>query len=307
MSWPPRGSAEEMTGRNHGGRIWYAVTVEIESEFADAVGSFLLDRGAPGLEIDERGATVAVTGHFTDPEVTAAVEEYAAAIAGAGQASVRNAVMAETDWEQSWKAHFPPLAIGARVFVHPPWVSAIPAGRVGIELDPGMAFGTGHHGSTQGCLAALDDLVTAAAAQRVLDLGTGSGVLAIAAIKLGAASALAVDIDPLACEIAADNARRNGVGNAIEVAGRLRGNDTGFDIAVVNILSGMLIALSNDIARRLRPGGYAIGSGLESAEAEAVCAAWSAAGMAFDRDYEFDGWRTLVFRSPPVGSTRAET
>src|SRR5690606_5616899 len=121
-----------------------------------------------------------VTGHFEDAGVERKVDAYLEQILDSAAAERRPVVrgwqIEEADWAESWKAHFPPLEIGARVFVHPPWLSEIPAGRVGIVLDPGMAFGTGHHGSTQGCLAALDSLVSPAQAPRVLDIGTGSGV-----------------------------------------------------------------------------------------------------------------------------------
>ena len=288
-------------------RVWHAVEVECDADQADAIGSFLLDRGAPGLQTEERAGRVFVTGHFADAGVERAVDAYLEQIldsaATARRPVVRATQIEDADWAENWKAHFPPLAIGARVFVHPPWVSEIPAGRVGIELDPGMAFGTGHHGSTQGCLAALDALVTAAQAPRLLDIGTGSGVLAIAAIKLGARSALAVDIDPLACEIAADNARRNGVAGCVEVANRLAADRADFDIVVANIFSGMLIGLARDIARRLRPGAHAVGAGLETADAAAVGEAWTAAGLTHVRDYEVDGWTTLVFRAPTTPPT----
>ncbi len=283
-------------------RIWHSVTVAAQAEIADAVGSFLLDRGAPGLQTEERGDEVVVTGHFENPGIETAVEEFLDRLLEifptARRPVIRSSAIEEADWAESWKDHFPPLAIGARVFVHPPWLDAVPPGRVGIELDPGMAFGTGHHGSTQGCLTALDALVSPERAPRVLDLGTGSGVLAIAAVKLGARSALAVDIDADACDIAAANVRGNSVVEAVEITTLLDPGQTGFDIIVANIFSGMLIGFANDIVRRLNPGGYAIGAGLETAEAPAVIDAWTASGMTRVHEYEIDGWTTLVFRGP---------
>lgn len=291
-----------MAASDDGARVWHAVAIEIDAQFADAVGSFLLDRGAPGLEIEDLGGRVVVTGHFTESGVAAEVEEYAGKLAPTGDAGgrpiVRHTVIAESDWAESWKSHFPPLEIGARLFVHPPWIAEIPPGRVGIEIDPGMAFGTGHHASTQGCLAALDSLVDAAQAPSVLDLGTGSGVLAIAAVKLGARCAVAIDVDPVACEIAVANARRNGVVDTIEVATQSAAERSGFDIVVANILSGTLIAMAEDIARRVRHGGIVIGSGIEEIEADAVTTAWTAAGLSYERAYRIETWTTLVFRRP---------
>jgi len=287
-------------------RIWFSVAVETAPELADAIGSFLLDRGAPGLQTDDGAGSVIITGHFetagVEHEVERFIDNTLEHFPGVGRPVVRCSSITETDWAESWKDHFPPLSIGARVFVRPPWVADVPTGRVGIELDPGMAFGTGHHGSTQGCLTALDAVVTPETAPRVLDLGTGSGVLAIAAIRLGARSAVAIDIDPEACEIAVINTQRNGVDAAVEVSTRLAADDTGFDIIVANIFSGMLIGFANDIARRLKPGGIAIGSGLETAEATGVTDAWREAGMTSVREYDIDGWTTLVFRAPDASA-----
>jgi ribosomal protein L11 methyltransferase len=286
---------------NASSRLWHAVEVVADAELADAVGAFLLERGAPGLQTEERGDAVAVTAHFEAPLVENDLEEFFDELADifpdAARPTARYSTIEETQWAENWKTHFPPLAIGERLFVHPPWVTEVPAGRVAVELDPGMAFGTGQHGSTRGCLAALEALVTPAAAPRLLDLGTGSGILAIAAVKLGARAALAVDIDPLACEIAAVNAAANGVAAHIEVAPRLAAPRGDFDIVVANLFSGMLIGYAADIARRLSPGGHAIGAGLLSAEAQDVAAAWAEAGMEKVREYEIEGWTTLVFRN----------
>lgn len=280
-------------------KTWYAIEVECDPLLADAVGSFLLDRGAPGLQTEERGDRVLITGHFEEAiagEVEGFLDLLPEVLPGSARPVLRCSAIEETDWSETWKEHFAPLSIGDRLFVHPPWVNEVPAGRIGVVLDPGMAFGTGHHGSTRGCLAALDAVVRPEQAPRVLDLGTGSGVLAIAAALLGAGSALAVDIDPDACEIAVANTRANRVTERVEVSVRLDRDRTGFDIVVANIFSGMLIGFANDIARRLAPGGYAIGSGLETHDAPAVAEAWSAAGLTPHHEYQVEGWSTLVFR-----------
>lgn len=294
-------------------RIWHAIEIVADADLADAVGAFLLERGAPGLQTEDRGAGVAVIAHFDRPCIADDLDRFFdhlnASFPGSGRPSARCFEVEEAAWGENWKAHFPPLAIGTRLFVHPPWIADVPAGRIGIELDPGMAFGTGQHGSTHGCLAALDDLVKPAAATRVLDLGTGSGILAIAAVKLGARSALAVDIDPLACEIAAVNAATNGVAAKIEIATTLDESRREFDIVVANLFSGMLIGFANDIASRLRDGGHAIGAGLETAEADGVIEAWTAAGMDMQRRYDVEGWTTIVFSASPsaANNSSAET
>ncbi len=287
------------TGKGEG-RVWQALCIDVETDLADAVGSFLLDAGAPGLETTDTDSGVRITAHFADTSITDHIEDFFDQLAhgfpGSRRPSYHFAAIEETDWSETWKEHFPPLPVGHRLFVYPPWVNDVPPGRVGIELDPGMAFGTGHHASTRGCLTALDEIIDPAKQPKVLDLGTGSGILAIAAIKLGANSALAVDIDTDACEIARANARANRVDQSIEVSSRLDPDRVRFDVVVANIFSGMLIGFANDIARRLEPGGIAIGSGLETTEATGVAQAWTAATMTEIKQIEIDGWTTLVFR-----------
>jgi len=283
-----------------GARVWWSVRVESEIELADSIGSFLLDGGAPGLQTEESNALAAVTAHFDSDAIAGRLDTFLDELGeffpGSARPTLSIERIEESDWAENWKDHFPPQTIGARLYVHPPWIDETPSGRTAVVVDPGMAFGTGHHASTRGCLTALDSIVIADGGQRVLDLGTGSGVLAIAAIKLGAASALAVDIDREACAIAAANAAANRVADAIEVCRRLDAARVGFDIVVANIFSGMLIGFANDIARRLRPGGIAIGSGLETTEADGVAEAWTATGMEPAQSIHIDGWSTLVFR-----------
>lgn len=278
--------------------IWHRIAIETVPELEDAIGSYLFDQGALGLESEPTSDGVRVIVHLETPPQPTQLDSFFDALEdsfpGAPRPTVEISTLDESNWAESWKDHFPPLEIGYRLFVHPPWIEEIPEGRLGVELDPGMAFGTGHHASTKGCLQALDQHVNANKAPRLLDLGTGSGILAIAAIKLGATSALAVDIDPDACAVARENTRTNNVSEAIEVDTELPRNEENFDIVVANIFSGMLIGFANDITRRLVAGGIAIGSGLETVDADAVTDAWETAGLRQKERIEIDGWTTLV-------------
>src|SRR3989304_833893 len=148
-----------------------------------------------------------------------------------------------SDWENAWKEHYHVLRVGSRFVIKPAWREhAAQPGEVVIELDPGMAFGTGLHPTTQMCLQAIETHVPPGA--RVIDLGTGSGILAIAAGKIGAASVLAVDVDPVAVEAARENARRNGVEDRVQVeAGSLaevKARKQVCDFALVNILAKVI-------------------------------------------------------------------
>jgi ribosomal protein L11 methyltransferase len=177
------------------------------------------------------------------------------------------------DWAHAWKAHFHAFPVGERLWVRPSWVTAEPPpGRVELVLDPGMAFGTGQHGTTRLCLEWLDGHIDADEAPAVLDLGCGSGILAIAAAKLGASRVLAVDNEPQALEATRANAEINGVGECIEVAdadGALAGQAP-FPRVVANILSQTLMELADHITAQVAPGGELALSGILVEHAERV-------------------------------------
>jgi ribosomal protein L11 methyltransferase len=280
-------------------KTWTALGVTVAPEMADAVGSFLIDQGAPGLQNEEADGLVRVTGYFAGPPPLAALEAHckvlAAELPGGPAPRIRVESITEEVWGESWKEHFPPLVVGRRLFVHPPWVSEIPAGRTGIVIDPGMAFGTGHHASTRGCLTLLEAFAERATAPRVLDVGTGSGILAIAAEKLGARLVVAIDIDPEAREVTSQNAIVNRavrirIGDSIDAV-----HET-FDIIVANLLAGPLIELSARLHELLAPAGVLIGSGMLREESHAVAEAWKKVGLVALERYEEEGWTTLAHR-----------
>lgn len=282
---------------------WTAVTVTAPAEHADAVASFLIDCGAPGVQTDEDGALTRVIAHFS-PD-TAPLTELDTFLRGLGElrpdlpaATVTTGTVDDEAWAENWKAHFPPLAIGRRLFVHPPWVTELPPDRLAIRLDPGMAFGTGQHASTRGCLELLDAALAARPARRVLDLGTGSGILAIAARKLGVPEVWAVDIDTDACAVARENADLNGVSTGLHIASSLDAVRGTFDLVLANLFAAQLVDFAATLAARLVRGGLVIGAGVLDAEADAVRAAWSAAGLVADTTWSAEGWTALAYRRP---------
>lgn len=206
----------------------------------------------------------------------------------------------EADWADAWKAYFPVLRVGRRLVIRPTWRRHRRAqGDVVLALDPGMAFGTGLHPTTRLCLAALEVVADRGelADARVLDVGCGSGILAIAAVKLGAASALGVDTDPIAEEATLANARRNRLVRTVRAReGSLPSGGAAFDVVLANLIAGVLVPLAVPLHDELRPGGILLASGiLDDREADVV-AAFEAAGLAVTaRTFEGD-WVALETR-----------
>ena len=188
----------------------------------------------------------------------------------------------EHEWRDSYRRHLTALSVGRRLLVLPIWEDgARHRGREVIRLDPGLAFGTGHHPTTAMCLELIEQLVRPGC--RVLDLGCGSGILAIAAAKLGAASVLCLDVEGQAVEAARVNLRRNGVDGAVRAErGTLPGGAGGgaFDLVVANISSRVVIDLAPHIAAVVAPGGSAVVSGVVADGADRVEGALGEAGLA---------------------------
>jgi ribosomal protein L11 methyltransferase len=188
------------------------------------------------------------------------------------QAAPRTAAVEDKAWEREWLRDFRPMRFGRRLWVCPGGQPAGDAGAVRIELDPGMAFGTGTHPTTAMCLEWLDgrDL----RGRALVDYGCGSGILAIAALKLGAAAALAVDIDPQALTATRENAERNGIRAGLVVTGEPLLPEDSADVLVANILAGPLVELAPRFAAAVRGGGELALSGVLVEQADAVTAAY---------------------------------
>lgn len=206
-------------------------------------------------------------------DIDSDIETLLGAVAGAGidTTGARHAVLADRDWQGVFRDHFPPRAFGP-LWVVPSW-HAPPAGAgCVITLDPGMAFGTGAHATTALCLDWLAGDAAVAGA-RVLDYGCGSGILAIAAARLGAREIAGVDIDPAALDVARENAARNDcAGITLSLPAALRPGE--FDVIVANLLLKPVLALAASFAARLPPGGRLGLSGITDLQVDAVCAAY---------------------------------
>ena len=205
------------------------------------------------------------------------------------------------DWVRHTNVVHAPIAAG-RFFVHGSHdAGRAPPGRLVLQLDAGLAFGTGRAPSTYGCLVAIDELCRQRPPRRVLDMGTGSGILAMAAVKAGARHCLAADIDPVAVAVTAANVKRNGLAARIEALTASRPGDPRlaasgpYDLVVANILAEPLCRMATGLARQVAPGGHLVLSGLLAREERLIVARYRATGLAFRRRIACEGWHTLVF------------
>jgi ribosomal protein L11 methyltransferase len=216
------------------------------------------------------------------------------------------------DWVGINQASFQPLSVG-RFFIHGShFKGRIPTGRIALEIDAATAFGTGEHATTRGCLTALDAMA-AHGPHRILDMGTGTGILAMAAAKRWRRHVAARDIDPESVRVTAHNIRRNGVALLIAVARSTGYRERGvirrrpYDLVLANILARPLERMAADLRRALKPGGIAVLSGLLSYQEPGVLAAHRLAGLSLRQRIVIDGWSTLVLgrgRSPLLRSAR---
>ena len=265
-------------------------------------GSFAADDVAVSL-YDAGGGRWQVAIHFRAPPDRKAVRAVVASAAGFTAArALTFARVKTTDWVRESLSGLAPVVAG-RFVVHGAHDRArIPVNRIGIEIEAALAFGTGHHGTTRGCLLALDGLCKSLPqerrGQRILDLGTGSGVLAIAAARALRRRVLATDIDASAVRVAHANARLNQVGATVQVvkadgvtAGSIR-HGAPYDLVFANILLGPLQRIAAPLKRLLAPGGRIVVSGLLPAQANAAMAAYRP--LVLERRIDLDGWTTLV-------------
>ncbi len=268
---------------------WLELAVEADVEAVEAI-SEILGRVAgggtsvePAFELVEEGL-----GARIDPTRPATVRAYvpardpAAAERAAAEAAeslghlrafglrpigeLQTRIVHEADWADAWKRHFPVLRVGRRVVIRPTWRShRRRPDDVVVALDPGMAFGTGLHPTTRLCLAGIEGVADRGgiAGRRVLDVGCGSGILAIAATRFGAAEVLGVDTDPIAIEATIANARRNRVTRKVTARhGSLPTGDRPFDVVLANLIASVLVALAPQLHDELAPGGTLVSSGI---------------------------------------------
>ncbi len=289
---------------------WLEAAVRVPVDAAERVGTLLVEAGSHGVvtAVRElaRGARVrryeTVRGFFPADDAVRARLAVRAALNRGADAGLRRARIAwrELDarlWEMDWREHFQPVAAGRSLVVVPPWNRQRFGARRRIVIHPGMAFGTGQHATTLSCLEALERLA-APPPVRALDVGTGTGILAIALAKLGVRHVLAVDTDPQAIAAARANVRRNGVARRVRlssVALDARAAARPFPLVVANLYIDVLVALEPTLARVVAPGGALVTSGVLRAQQARLRRAFAAPRWRTARATRHGAWVTSVF------------
>ena len=307
--------------------VWVELSVAADIEAVEAVSEILTHFAPGGTSVEPGfGLTDEGLGAVVDRTKPAIVRaclpgrdraEVEAAIGAAETAlghlqafglrpigELQTRLVREEDWAEAWKSHFPVLRIGRRMVIRPTWRRhrALPDDVV-LSLDPGMAFGTGLHPTTRLCLAALETLADEGllargrarnGTARVIDVGCGSGILAIAAGALGAGEMLGVDTDPIAVESTTANARLNGQSRRLRVRqGSAPSGEGPFDIVLANLIASLLVLLARPLRDELAPGGHILASGIFRDREGDVRAAFEAAGLTAARRWAEEDWVAL--------------
>lgn len=278
---------------------WTEIIIDAGPEATDAVGAALYAVGCNGFEVREVAVPPAIAGYLpVDDRLEdrlGLLKDALAALPGHGVIGAGTDLtlryVEEADWANAWKEFYKPFRVGRRLVVTPPWEHPeLAPDDIPLVVDPGMAFGTGSHPTTQLCLVGLEDYVRPGA--RVADIGTGSGILAIAAAKMGASHVAANDNDPLAVRIARENAAANGV--PVEITDAL---PTGqYDAVVANILADVIIGMAEELQALLAPGGVLLASGIIDTREADVRLALEGIGLNHLETRRQTEWVALVFR-----------
>jgi ribosomal protein L11 methyltransferase len=286
--------------------LWYEITAQVAPEQVEGVSDLMRAVSPGGITIEEPvdilgpelgfrvrgGEPVLVKAYLPASELGAVLtDDLRHSMAAYPAVELTARPIYEEDWSVSWREFFGVVDSGGRIVIVPSWIEhQVADGQVAVRLDPGQAFGTGHHETTRLCLAAIDELARPGIA--MLDVGTGSGVLSIAAVKLGVPAVVAIDIDPIAAEIARRNCDENGIDTEVAVsAGTLTPEHPGrYELVVSNISTDANIGLAPAFGVVVKPGGALVLSGILSVDARRVAEAMGAEGfklsaLRHDRDW----------------------
>lgn len=287
---------------------WTEIKVEVPSTWADEVSGYLIAMGSEGLVtgggpvdtfelVESESAKAEIKAFFPTeqvPQKAAEIRDYLQGLGLEFQISLTN--IENDDWAHKWKEFFKPEKITDRIVIKPTW-EAYEAGdgEIVIEIDPGMAFGTGTHATTRGCLRLIEEVVSKGGITTMLDVGTGSGILAIAAAKLGVQRTIATEIDATAVKVAEENIMLNKVEGQVRVAKiKLEMVRVMFNMVVANIIAEELVRLSKPLKDRVMPRGYLILSGIITEKMGMVKEAFE--GLLLEKELIEGEWVSLLYK-----------
>ncbi|KKO51537.1 50S ribosomal protein L11 methyltransferase [Paenibacillus sp. DMB20] len=320
--------------------LWHEFTIHTTEEAVEMISNFLHEAGAGGVSIEESGSPnkkrdtslgqwydevpfndipegqAVIKGYFSEEadleqvqsEITPRIEELADFGICAGEVRYELKTVNEDEWATAWKQYFKPIRVSERLTIKPTWEEYTPESeeeRI-IELDPGMAFGTGTHPTTSLCLRTLESVIQGG--EEVIDVGTGSGILSIGAVHLGASRVLALDLDPVAVSSAVENSRLNGMEDRIMVkesdllsvlkggAEKNLGVKLPVQVVVANILAEVILLFVDDVYAALKPGGAYIASGIYKNKIDIVEQALVSSGFEIADVCREDDWVAFVAR-----------
>jgi ribosomal protein L11 methyltransferase len=283
-------------------KIWKKISITVPAELTDPLADYLTMLTGRGVCYREEGGTVTVDAYL-DPENgedhRMHIRSWVDDLVGAGEVPTNTAVtieeVPEEDWMSVFRSQHKTVHISDRLVVRPSWCE--PLGKGEIVLDPGLAFGTGSHWTTRMCLVLLDKVLAEKVPNRMFDLGTGSGILAIAGAFLGVGEVLASDIDPVAVKVTVENAVTNGVADKVQVVeGGVEAAAGAYGIVAANLSASLLKRLSVEITATLEMDGALIISGFMSAERDEILKVFADCGLEPEEVMEEDVWAAALLR-----------
>ncbi len=315
----PAGTEKATSGREK----WLKFTITTPPEFAEGLSNFLTELGTQGVfqeELDISAFTdtpeppskivlnAFIPSNASDQSLITSLTTYMNSLTdlfpGLERPHLATEIIVDPDWEEQWKKYFKPLRVTRSIVIKPTWERYQATSRdTVIDIDPGMAFGTGQHPSTWMCLEALEEILLKDRSfreWRVLDVGTGTGILGIAAAKLGAKNVMCVDIDPQAVEIAHQNVAVNRVGDRVVIINsdvvRIKGS---FELIVANLTADALVKIKSHLVKMMEPGGYLIISGIIEQNRKDIEKAFLKDKLTTHRAITDREWLSYVFKKPP--------
>jgi ribosomal protein L11 methyltransferase len=277
---------------------FHQFVITIPEPYRDALGAHLITIGSLGVE-ERRGSLIAYFPETIDEGLVLKeldlLRILLRSLVDPVELTVEHTLLPDADWNESWKKNFTPIDAGTLFTILPPWQRST-GNRLPLIIDPGMAFGTGHHETTRSCIVLMERYTPAVKRERFLDLGTGTGLLAIAAYKLGFTTVVGIDTDPLAIDASKKNLTLNGAGSIEFFEGDIAVAQGTYDMIAANLISGTLMDLAGEIASRLRNPGIAILSGILSGQDDEVAAAMEQAGLVCGERLRDGKWVSLACR-----------